>query len=90
MNTPDTSPESDSKQRHVSNLLENEDNLIDQIQHTLSCLGYAQLNSVRCIANGDEVTLTGQLDSFYLKQVAQSVAIKVPGVRNVRNEIQVR
>lgn len=90
MNTPDTSPKSDSKAHQVSNLLKNEDSLIDQIQRTLACLGYAQLGGVRCIADGDEITLTGQLDSFYLKQVAQSVAIKVPGVRNVRNEIQVR
>lgn len=33
--------------------------------------------------------LTGQLKSFYLKQVAQSVAVKIPGVRSVRNEIEV-
>ncbi|MFT7634245.1 MAG: osmotically-inducible protein OsmY, partial [Mariniblastus sp.] len=32
----------------------------------------------------------GELSSFYLKQVAQSVAVKIPGVREVRNEIQVR
>ncbi len=63
--------------------------VVDQIRRSLSCLGYAQLNSVQCVAHGDEVLLTGHLDSFYLKQVAQSVAIKVLGVRNVRNEIQV-
>ena len=63
--------------------------VVDQIRRTLSCLGYAQLNAVQCVLDGDEVLLTGKLDSFYLKQVAQSVAIKIPGVRNVRNEIQV-
>ena len=63
--------------------------VVDQIRRTLSCLGYAQLNAVQCVLNGDEVLLTGELNSFYLKQVAQSVAIKIPGVRNVRNEIQV-
>jgi len=62
---------------------------IAKIHRTLNCLGYAQLQGVRCHLDGDEIVLTGSLDSFYLKQVALSVALKLPGVRNVRNEIQV-
>lgn len=61
----------------------------DQIKAALNCLGYSQLNAVECVAEGDEILLRGQLHSFYLKQVAQSVAIKIPGVKNVRNEIEV-
>lgn len=38
---------------------------------------------------GDELVLSGNLNSFYLKQVAQSVAVKIPGVGSVRNEIVV-
>jgi osmotically-inducible protein OsmY len=64
--------------------------LTDQIQRALACIGYAQLNAVECVAEGDEVTLSGQLDSFYLKQVAQSVALKVPGVKKVKNDILVK
>ena len=60
-----------------------------QFHQTLERLGYAQLKAVRCEMSGDEMILRGQLDSFYLKQVAQSIAIKIPGVRCVRNEIQV-
>ena len=52
-------------------------------------LGYPQLNSVNCQAEGDLMRLSGTLNSFYLKQVAQSVAVKTPGVRSVENQIQV-
>ena len=67
-----------------------EENAIEnRIRHSLAKLGYAQLNGIECKASGDQLLLTGELDSFYLKQVAQSVAIKVPGVRNVHNQIRV-
>jgi osmotically-inducible protein OsmY len=89
MNKSETTPKTQNASPNLADLLTNQGTVIDQIERTLSCLGYAQLNNVRCVAHGDEITLTGQLDSYYLKQVAQSVAIKVPGVRNVRNDIQV-
>ena len=66
-----------------------EDAIENRILHSFSKLGYAQLNAVKCTARGDQLLLTGELDSFYLKQVAQSVAIKIPGVRYVQNEIRV-
>ena len=65
------------------------DAIENRIRHSFSKLGYAQLNAVKCTARGDQLLLTGELDSFYLKQVAQSVAIKIPGVRYVQNEIRV-
>jgi len=34
--------------------------------------------------------MTGELDSFYLKQVAQSVAIKILGAKFVQNQIEVK
>lgn len=52
-------------------------------------LGYPQLNAVQCAAEGGVLRLSGVLNSFYLKQVAQSVAVRTPGVRSVENEIQV-
>jgi osmotically-inducible protein OsmY len=64
--------------------------LEDRVRLTFDQLGYPQLNSIRCIAEGDQMRLTGELHSFYLKQVAQSVVVKIPGVRTVRNEIEVR
>lgn len=64
--------------------------LEDRVRLSFEQLGYPQLHSVRCTAEGDQMLLTGELHSFYLKQVAQSVAVKIPGVRVVRNEIEVR
>ena len=64
--------------------------LEDRVRISFEQLGYPQLNAIQCIATDDLMLLTGELSSFYLKQVAQSVAVKIPGVREVRNEIQVR
>lgn len=63
--------------------------LEDRVRISFEQLGYPQLNAVQCAAEGDLMRLSGQLNSFYLKQVAQSVAVKTPGVRSVENEIEV-
>jgi hypothetical protein len=60
-----------------------------QVLRTFEQLGYPQLQAVVCESNGDQVTLSGVLDSYYLKQVAQSVAVKIPGVNSVDNQITV-
>ena len=52
-------------------------------------LGYQQLNLVECSTEDGILVLRGQLDSFYLKQVAQTVAVKIAGIRSVKNEIHV-
>lgn len=64
--------------------------LEDRVRISFEQLGYPQLNAIQCQATGDQMLLTGELSSFYLKQIAQSVAVKIPGVRIVQNEIQVR
>lgn len=64
--------------------------LEDRVRISFDQLGYPQLSNIECSANGDLMMLSGELSSFYLKQVAQSVAVKIPGIREVRNEIQVR
>jgi len=53
-------------------------------------LGYQQLNNVDCEVEENVLVLTGKLKSFYLKQVAQTVAMKIPGVASVRNLIEVQ
>jgi len=62
----------------------------DRLRASFDQFGYPQLVGLHCSVNGDQVLLSGELNSFYLKQVAQSVAVKIPGVREVRNEIEVR
>jgi osmotically-inducible protein OsmY len=52
-------------------------------------IGYQQLSSLECFEEKGLLILRGRLNSFYLKQVAQSVAVKIPGVQLVQNEIEV-
>jgi hypothetical protein len=51
--------------------------------------GYAQLRMVRFRLDGGHVVLSGRVRSFYMKQVAQTVVMKVPGVVQLCNEMVV-
>jgi osmotically-inducible protein OsmY len=66
-----------------------DDTLARQVRQAMCGVGYPQLRSVRCHAHGSTVTLTGQLASYYLSQVAQTIAGKISGVRQVVNRVQV-
>ena len=63
--------------------------LQQRLRESFEQLGYPQLQAIECLVEGDTVRLTGQLDSFYLKQVAQSVAMKIAGPHFVQNLIEV-
>lgn len=66
------------------------EDLISKVRSSLGKLSYNQLDNVDCILEGtDHVKLTGQLKSYYLKQIAHTIALKVPGVRQVTNNILV-
>ena len=63
--------------------------LQQQLQASFDELGYPQLQGIQCSVEDDTICLTGQLDSFYLKQVVQSVAVKIAGPLLVKNLIEV-
>lgn len=63
--------------------------LADRVRICIHRKGYPQLQAVGCESEGDSVLLSGEIDSFYMKQLAQEVATRTPGVRSVRNDIQV-
>lgn len=72
----------------TNSLLQND--LVSKVRASLGRLSYQQLNDVNCSAdNNNQITLTGHLKSYYLKQIAQTIAAKVPGVEQVKNEILV-
>ena len=61
-------------------------------RETEACLrrsGYLALRALTCEARDGVVRLHGRLPTYYLKQVAQSVASGVAGVRRVVNHIEV-
>lgn len=64
--------------------------LKQRLQESFEQLGYPQLQAIEYSVEGGILRMTGELDSFYLKQVAQSVAIKLVGPQCVRNLIEVK
>lgn len=68
---------------------EHSDLLRNAVLTALRCSGYRRLENLECEVRDGQVTLTGVLPSFYLKQVAQTVAMRVELVREVRNGIEV-
>ncbi len=86
----------DSKTFHVSNAGEGENPRARcpepvelRLRKALAQSHYCALRSITCHVVAGEVTLEGDLDSYYQKQVAQAIAARVPGVVRVHNRIQV-
>lgn len=61
-----------------------------RVYNAIQCLGYTQLAEINCAAIGSKIILRGVVSSFYLKQVAQTIAVKIPGVHGVENRIVVQ
>ena len=61
----------------------------EEVARSIRELSCRQIRDIECVSHNGVVTLGGTLASFYLKQVAQSIASKVPGVNRVVNEIRV-
>ncbi|HEY7152573.1 MAG TPA: BON domain-containing protein [Gemmataceae bacterium] len=68
---------------------ERSDLLHDAVLIALRSSGYRHLGNLECEVRDDLVILTGMLPSFYLKQVAQTIAMGVDQVREVRNVVEV-
>ena len=50
---------------------------------------YREVRSVRCEVKNGQLILSGDLSTYHLKQVAQSIAGMVPGVCGITNYIAV-
>ena len=59
------------------------------VEEALCLAGYGELRRVEVECNGDAVTIAGRVPTYYLKQLAQSVALDIPGIKNIRNELHV-
>lgn len=60
-----------------------------QAEHALQASGYRDLCGLRCESGGGVITLDGQVGSFFLKQMAQTVVSRVYGVTRVINRVHV-
>ena len=59
------------------------------VQAALHGTGFHELRRVDVLGEEGHVTLDGTVSRYYLKQVAQTVAHKLEGVRSVTNRIRV-
>lgn len=51
--------------------------------------GYPYLCSIKCDVRDGVVVLSGTLPTYHLKQLAQSLALHTPGVREIENRVHV-
>lgn len=64
--------------------------MAERVERALRATGYRVLCDVAvCVKAGTTVFLGGRVSSFYLKQIAQATALAVPGVHQVRNNLEV-
>ncbi len=61
--------------------------LADAIRQNLADLGYSQVRQLRIDVEHGQVSLSGKLSRFYLLQVAQSAAMRTPGVTDVTTNV---
>lgn len=64
-------------------------NMASRIDRALRATGYTSLRNVRIGVATGSVILRGRVSTYYLKQVAQVVALGIPGVKKVQNELDV-
>lgn len=50
---------------------------------------YPVLRNISCQCESGQLTLTGAVGSFYLKQIAQTIVARVPGVGRIDNRLEV-
>jgi osmotically-inducible protein OsmY len=50
---------------------------------------YPVLRNISCRCESGQLTLTGAVGSFYLKQIAQTIVARVPGVGRIDNRLEV-
>ena len=60
-----------------------------RVEQALRATGYLALRALRVSAIASVVQLEGTVSTYHLKQLAQATALSVPGVREVRNEVDV-
>jgi osmotically-inducible protein OsmY len=65
------------------------ESIVRGVSLALRTSGYRDLFDLRCECEDGVITLVGRVGSYFLKQVAQTVAGRVEGVKRVNNQLQV-
>ena len=59
------------------------------VQSRMDRSGYCELRGVSCSFHEGVLTLRGHVPSYYLKQLAQSLAFDLEGVQELNNRLEV-
>jgi osmotically-inducible protein OsmY len=68
---------------------ESDDRLLQDALLALRRSGYGALSRIQCDVCDGVVELCGEVSTFHLKQMAQSVVLRLVNVRGVRNHVRV-
>ncbi len=68
---------------------EDDARLATTVRRRLIELGHPQLRHLNVDVTNGRVALSGQLNRYYLLQVAQNAALSTPGVTGLESEVQV-
>jgi osmotically-inducible protein OsmY len=63
--------------------------IAEMARATLRRSAYFELRDLSCDFSGGVLTLTGQVPSYHLKQLAQATVADVPGVVEIDNHVEV-
>jgi osmotically-inducible protein OsmY len=63
--------------------------LAERVGRALGATGYGPLRGIDVSVQVRLVIMAGRVPSYYLKQIAQTTALSVPGVAQVRNDLEV-
>jgi osmotically-inducible protein OsmY len=63
--------------------------VLDALKRCLQASPYLQLRTIDCDCRDGVVTLRGRVTSFFLKQMAQTLAGGVVGMERISNQIEV-
>lgn len=66
-----------------------DDQLLNDIQRSLSDTGYRLLEGVDVSVTSGHVRLTGDVPTFHFKQVATSAVLRTHGVQQLQNDLSV-
>jgi osmotically-inducible protein OsmY len=69
---------------------ERDQQLRDGVLEALRSSGYRPLGSLRCDVLDGVVSLSGVVRSYYLKQVAQTVTLRVAGIKGMSNLVEIQ
>jgi osmotically-inducible protein OsmY len=63
--------------------------LAERVERAVRATGYPSLRAIEVAACERLVILRGRVPSYYMKQMAQATAVAVPGVCELRNDLDV-